>query len=66
MLTICTRCRTPYDRRRAAVGSFPRLLAFCTDCVAGTVRSQGSLKAPALAPVTDITVLPRRALPVAS
>jgi hypothetical protein len=66
MLTICTRCRTPYDRRRAAAGTSPRLLALCTDCVTGTVRNQGPLTAPALAPVTDITVLPRRALPVAS
>ena len=66
MLTICTRCRTPYDRRQADPAAPAALAAFCDSCASGVLREL----APALATVaridTELTVLPRSVLPVAS
>lgn len=66
MLTICTRCRTPYDRRQADPAVPAALSAFCSSCATGAVREA----TPALATVaridTELTVLPRSVLPVAS
>ena len=66
MLTICTRCRTPYDRRLAASGVPAPLVALCTDCAAGTVRDAGATLMTLPAPHAEVTVLPRSVLPVAS
>lgn len=66
MLTICTRCRTPYDRRQADPAAPAALSAFCSACATGAEREA----APVLAAVTwidtELTVLPRSVLPVAS
>jgi hypothetical protein len=63
MLTICTRCRTPYDRRQAA----PRALAaMCTACATGAQPEQASHLAPVTRLEAELTVLPRTFLPVAS
>jgi hypothetical protein len=66
MLTICTRCRTPYDRRLAGADVPAHLVAFCADCAAGTVRDAGATVMTLPAPHAEITVLPRSVLPVAS
>lgn len=66
MLTICTRCRTPYDRRQADPSVPAAIMALCPTCGTGALREP----APVLATVahlgTQLTVLPRSVLPVAS
>ena len=37
MVTICTRCRTPYDRRQAGPALPSALSAFCSTCATGAV-----------------------------
>lgn len=66
MLTICTRCRAPYDRRNAGADAPSFLVAFCPDCADGTVRDAGATLMTLPAPHAEITVLPRSVLPVAS
>ena len=66
MLTICTRCRTPYDRRRAAAGVPRHLVALCVDCSRGTVRVSRATLVSVPARQAELTVLPRTVLPVAS
>jgi len=66
MITICTRCRTPYDHRQADASTALVLAGMCGTCTSGTLREE----APALATVAhldvELTVLPRNVLPVAS
>lgn len=66
MVTICTRCRTPYDRRLAIVGVPAHLVAFCADCASGTVPESGATPITLLAQHAELTVLPRSVLPIAS
>jgi hypothetical protein len=66
MLTICTRCRTPYDRRLADAYAPAHLVALCADCAGGTVREGGATLMTLPAPHAEVTVLPRSVLPIAS
>lgn len=66
MLTICTRCRTPYDRRQAGPALPSALSAVCSTCATGAVREDAHVLATVARIDTELTVLPRSVLPVAS
>jgi hypothetical protein len=66
MLTICTRCRTPYDRRRAEAAAPARVSPFCADCAHGTAPEACATLVSLPAPQPELMVLPRSVLPVAS
>ncbi|MFC6238930.1 hypothetical protein [Longivirga aurantiaca] len=66
MLTICTRCRTPYDRRQADPAAPAVLSALCSACATGAVREAEPVLAAVAWIDTERTVLPRSVLPVAS
>ena len=67
MLTICARCRTPYDRRVGALAAFPVSDSVrCDGCRAG---SSADTRVPVLVPfpmLSDADAMPATVLPVAS
>lgn len=71
MLTICSRCRTPHDRRTAASDTPRALASWCPSCATGAEREDAALLAtvaqldPSLHDA-ELTVLPRSVLPAAS
>ena len=66
MLTICTRCRIPYDRRQADPAVPSAVAAFCSSCATGAVGEAAPVLATVARIDTGLTVLPRSILPVAS
>lgn len=66
MLTICTRCRTPYDRRQADPVAPRALAAMCEACATGADRAYAPILATVAHLDVELTVLPRNVLPVAS
>ena len=66
MLTICTRCRTPYDRRQADPAAARALVAMCATCASGAQPEMVVVLAPVTRLEVELTVLPRSILPVAS
>jgi hypothetical protein len=67
MLTICPRCRTPYDRRDGALAALPAGDAVrCAGCRTG---SSADTRVPVLVPfpvLSEADAMPATVLPVAS
>lgn len=66
MLTICSRCRTPYDHRQADHAPALVLAGMCGTCTSGTLREESPVLATVAHLDVELTVLPRSVLPVAS
>ncbi|MGD9955259.1 MAG: hypothetical protein AB7O74_14025 [Candidatus Nanopelagicales bacterium] len=66
MLTICTRCRTPYDHRQTLPTGPLVLAGACDACVTGAARAEVPMLATVAHLDVELTVLPRTVLPVAS